>query len=87
MVRSDRQIADYDAVFDPLRERRKNFSGHQPGDPHKAGEALLKLIASDDPPMHLLLGRDAMNMVREKLGLLKSEFDAWEQVTLSTDFS
>ncbi|BDU21380.1 oxidoreductase [Dyella sp. GSA-30] len=87
MVRSDRHIADYDAVFDPLRERRKNFSGNQPGDPHKAGEALLKLIASDDPPMHLLLGRDAMNMVREKLGLLKSEFDAWEQVTLSTDFS
>jgi len=87
MVRSDRHIADYDAVFDPLRERRKNFSGNQPGDPHKAGEALLKLIASDDPPMHLLLGRDAMNMVREKLGLLKNEFDAWEQVTLSTDFS
>lgn len=87
MVRSDRHIADYDAVFDPLRERRKNFSGHQPGDPYKAGEAILKLVASDDPPMHLLLGRDAMNMVREKLGLLKSEFDAWEQVTLSTDFS
>jgi NAD(P)-dependent dehydrogenase (short-subunit alcohol dehydrogenase family) len=87
MVRSDRHIADYDAVFDPLRERRKNFSGNQPGDPHKAGEAILKLIASDDPPMHLLLGRDAMNMVREKLGLLKNEFDAWEQVTLSTDFS
>ena len=87
MVRSDRHIADYDAVFDPLRERRKNFSGNQPGDPYKAGEAILKLIASDDPPMHLLLGRDAMNMAREKLGLLKSEFDAWEQVTLSTDFS
>ncbi|HEY9132365.1 MAG TPA: oxidoreductase [Dyella sp.] len=87
MVRSERRIADYDAVFDPLRERRKNISGHQPGDPHKAGEALLKLVASDDPPMHLLLGRDAMTMVREKLGALKSEFDTWEQVTLSTDFS
>ena len=87
MVRSDRHIADYDTVFDPLRERRKNISGNQPGDPIKAGEAILKLIASDDPPMHLLLGRDAMNMVREKLGLLKNEFDTWEQVTLSTDFS
>ena len=87
MVRSDRHIADYDAVFDPLRERRQNISGNQPGDPHKAGEAILKLIASDDPPMHLLLGRDAINMVREKLGLLKAEFDAWEQVSVSTDFS
>lgn len=87
MVRSERHIADYDAVFDPLRERRKNISGNQPGDPLKAGEAMLTLVASDNPPMHLLLGRDAMTMVREKLGALKSEFDAWEQVTLSTDFS
>jgi hypothetical protein len=37
--------------------------------------------------MHLLLGSDAMRLVREKLDFLKSEFDAWEKVSLSTDFS
>jgi hypothetical protein len=47
---------------------------------------MLTLIASDNPPAHLLLGRDAISLVREKLGSLKSEFDAWEQVSSSTDF-
>ncbi|MBB6303202.1 hypothetical protein GGE67_003828 [Rhizobium leucaenae] len=32
------------------------------------------------------MGRDAISLVREKLGLLKGEFDAWEQVSASTDF-
>src|SRR6266852_5739524 len=36
MVRSGRSIADYDAVFDPVRKRRQEYSGHQPGDPAKA---------------------------------------------------
>jgi hypothetical protein len=43
-----------------------------------------KLVASDNPPAHLLLGGDAVSL--EKLGLLKTEFDAWEQVSSSADF-
>ncbi|MDL2404992.1 oxidoreductase [Rhizobium calliandrae] len=86
MVRAERSIPDYDEVFEPLRQRRLERSGKQPGDPKKAAQVMLKLIASDNPPTHLLLGRDAISLVREKLGLLKSEFDAWEQVSASTDF-
>jgi hypothetical protein len=33
-----------------------------------------------------LLGRGAISPVREKLGFLKTESDAWEQVSSSTDF-
>jgi NAD(P)-dependent dehydrogenase (short-subunit alcohol dehydrogenase family) len=86
MVRAARSIADYDAVFAPLRARREANSGKQPGDPTKAAQAILKLIASPEPPAHLVLGRDAIGFVREKLGALKSEIAAWEQVSLSTDF-
>jgi NAD(P)-dependent dehydrogenase (short-subunit alcohol dehydrogenase family) len=86
MARAQRSIPDYDDVFEPLRQRRLGYSGKQAGDPKKAGAAMLKLIASDNPPAHLLLGRDAISLVREKLGLLKTEFDAWEQVSSSTDF-
>lgn len=86
MVRAERSIEDYDEVFEPLRQRRLERNGNQPGDPKKAGAAMLTLIASDNPPAHLLLGRDAISLVREKLGSLKSEFDAWEQVSSSTDF-
>jgi hypothetical protein len=86
MVRAERSIADYDAVFAPLRARREANSGKQPGDPAKAALAILKLIASPEAPAHLVLGRDAIGFVREKLGALKAEIAAWEQVSLSTDF-
>jgi len=86
MVRAERSIADYDAVFAPLRERRLKVSGHQAGDPAKAARAILDLIAHDDPPAHLLLGTDALQMVRDKLKGLEAGIDAWESVTRSTDF-
>ena len=85
MIRKERSIADYDAVFDPVRQRRRDMSGKQVGDPKKAALAMLTLIAAENPPMHLLLGSDALRLVREKLDFLKSEFDAWERLTLSTD--
>ncbi|NTG49794.1 oxidoreductase [Agrobacterium rhizogenes] len=86
MVRAERSISDYDEIFEPWRQRRLERSGKQPGDPKKAAQVMLQLIASENPPTHLLLGRDAISLVREKLGLLKTEFDAWEQVSASTDF-
>jgi len=84
MVRAPRSIADYDEVFGPLRERRQANSGKQPGDPAKAAQAILKLAASDDPPVHLLLGEDALGFVREKIAALSREIDAWEAVSRDT---
>ncbi|PZT25733.1 short-chain dehydrogenase/reductase, partial [Stenotrophomonas maltophilia] len=56
MVRAPRSIDDYDALFDPIRNAREAKSGHQPGDPVKAAQAMLQVIDSDAPPRHLLLG-------------------------------
>jgi NAD(P)-dependent dehydrogenase (short-subunit alcohol dehydrogenase family) len=86
MVRVERKISDYDAVFEPLRKRRQGYSGKQPGNPEKAAEALLKIVDAENPPAHLLLGSDARRLVQGKLELLESEMKAWETVTLSTDF-
>jgi NAD(P)-dependent dehydrogenase (short-subunit alcohol dehydrogenase family) len=85
MVRSERSIADYDSLFDPIRDTRTQRSGKQPGDPAKAAQAILALVDSPEPPAHLLLGSDALALVREKLTQLSSEFDAWEALTRSTD--
>jgi NAD(P)-dependent dehydrogenase (short-subunit alcohol dehydrogenase family) len=85
MVRTPRSIADYDALFDPIRKAREEKSGKQLGDPAKAARALLAVIASDTPPAHLLLGSDALELVRNKLSALAEEFNAWETLTRSTD--
>ena len=85
MARAPRSIEDYDALFDPIRSAREAKSGHQLGDPLKAAQAMLQIIDSDAPPSHLLLGSDALQLVRAKLASMASTLDAWEQLTRSTD--
>ncbi|KVW77879.1 oxidoreductase [Burkholderia cepacia] len=85
MMRTPRSIADYDAIFDPIRQAREEKSGKQPGDPVKAARAILAVVAAQHPPAHLLLGSDALRLVRGKLAALDEEIRAWEAVTVSTD--
>lgn len=87
MVRAGRSIADYDALFDPIREAREAKSGKQAGDPAKAAQALLRVIEAEHPPVHLLLGNDALALVRDKLKTLNDEIDTWQELTTSTDFT
>lgn len=86
MVRSPRSIPEYDNVFEPIRAARIAKSGNQPGDPAKAGCAVITLFESPTPPAHLLLGPDAFEFVNKDLDALRSEFAQWETVTRSTNF-
>jgi NAD(P)-dependent dehydrogenase (short-subunit alcohol dehydrogenase family) len=86
MVRSGRSIADYDAIFNPIREARKARDGRQPGDPARAGKAIAEFLTAPEPPLHLLLGPDAFEYVNKELDTLRAEFDAWQRVTRSTNF-
>lgn len=85
MQRSPRSIADYDQSFDPIRKARQDKSGKQLGDPRKAAQAILQVIASPSPPDHLLLGSDALGLVRAKLQRMSKEIDQWQDLTCSTD--
>ncbi len=86
MVRTGRSIADYDVLFDPIRQARQEKSGRQAGDPAKAAQVLLDLVAMENPPLHLVLGSDALQLVRDKLDTLRAELDRWEAISRSTDF-
>jgi len=85
MVRTERSITDYNALFDPIRAARHEKDGKQLGDPTKLAAAVLRLIASDAPPPQLLLGSDALQLVRERLSRLEREIADWEGLTRSTD--
>ena len=86
MQRSARSIGDYDALFEPIRAARENKSGRQNGDPHKAAQALLQLIAMNEPPTHLLLGSDAVELVQNKLAALQDEIARHAALSRSTDY-
>ncbi|GAD09006.1 dehydrogenase with different specificities [Gluconobacter frateurii NBRC 103465] len=85
MVRTERSITDYNALFDPIRTARHEKDGKQLGDPAKLAAAVLQLVASDMPPPQLLLGSDALRLVRERLTQLEKEITDWEELTRSTD--
>ncbi|ALG74682.1 short-chain dehydrogenase [Azospirillum thiophilum] len=63
------------------------MAGRQLGDPDRAAQAILAAVRADDPPLHLLLGTDALTRARTKLGSVIAEIDAWEAVTRGTDFT
>lgn len=85
MIRTERSIDDYDALFDPIRQARQEKSGSQLGDPARLAAAVLTVIQSDAPPPQLLLGSDALKFVSERIIRLQQEIDEWKSVTISTD--
>lgn len=85
MVRANRHIADYDALFDPIRQARAAKSGVQAGDPAKAAQILLEMVDADKAPLHLVLGSDALRLVRRRIDALSAELDQWAAVSQASD--
>jgi NAD(P)-dependent dehydrogenase (short-subunit alcohol dehydrogenase family) len=85
-VEAAARIADYDPTAGKTRVYFNNQSGKQPGDPVRAVHAMIKVVESPNPPLHLILGAIALKRFREKLEKWNQEIAAWEQVTLGADF-
>jgi NAD(P)-dependent dehydrogenase (short-subunit alcohol dehydrogenase family) len=83
---AEREIADYAQTAGKAREYLKTQSGKQPGDPQKAIEAVIAVADADQPPLHLILGKPALNRFRDKLSGWQKEIAAWESVTTGADF-
>jgi NAD(P)-dependent dehydrogenase (short-subunit alcohol dehydrogenase family) len=62
------------------------MAGKQIGDPDRAAQVVLDLVRAEQPPIHLLLGTDALRRAREKVDAVIEEMDRWEEVTRTTDF-
>lgn len=62
------------------------IAGKQPNDPQRGAEAILKLVASENPPLHLALGEDAVAVMERKMASMKSDIDAWREVSVSVVF-
>ncbi len=80
------RIPDFEATAGARRVQTEARSGKQPGDPVRAAEAIITAVQSPEPPLRLVLGKPALEIARKKLAALKQDFDAWEAVTLGSDF-
>jgi short-subunit dehydrogenase len=78
-------IEDYASTAGANRINLRKASGHQPGDPVKAAQAIIKAVESENPPLHLLLGAAALRNARIKLDELKNDFDTWAETSVGAD--
>jgi len=81
MARASHEIADYTETSGKSRCILEEHRGHQPGDPHKAADAIIRIADLDAPPLHLLLGTDALKYARQKLDELLANMIEWEAVS------
>jgi NAD(P)-dependent dehydrogenase (short-subunit alcohol dehydrogenase family) len=86
MIESRTIIDDYAETAGKRREATRSVSGNQPGDPERAAAAIITAYEAKTPPLRLLLGAPALKIARQRLEDLRSNFDAWAEVTLSADF-
>ncbi len=83
LVLSKNSIEDYEDVRH-VHEQYLKMDGAQIGDPEKAAAAMISLASMPNPPVHLLLGNDALTRATGKLEALTKEFQAWKAITIST---
>jgi NAD(P)-dependent dehydrogenase (short-subunit alcohol dehydrogenase family) len=86
MTRVPRTIPDYDTVFEPIRAARQAKDGNQTGDPARAAKALLAVLDADRPPVHLVLGADAVQLIEQGQERLSHDISAWAHLTHSTSY-
>jgi NAD(P)-dependent dehydrogenase (short-subunit alcohol dehydrogenase family) len=80
------EIADYKETAGKRRKENDHTNGYEPGDPQKAAQAIIKLAECEKPPFRLLLGTDAINIIRPELEAQLKELEDWKEISLSTDY-
>ena len=86
LTQSAAAIADYADTAGRRRKENDTAHGTQPGDPARAAAALVEVVGSGKAPALLVLGPDALNAFRSVVDDQRTEIDAWEHVSNSTDF-
>ncbi len=79
-------IDDYEPTAGATREALPGMDGNQPGDPVRAAEAIARAIDVETPPLRFPLGRAAVEAIRTTLTERLDELDAWQEVSVSSDF-
>jgi len=85
-VIAETRISDYDNTAGNMRKYFSENDGKQKGDPLRAVQAMIRVVESPNPPLHLLLGVSALQRMRAKLDNWQKEIAEWEPVTAGADF-
>ena len=83
--KSKKIIADYQPTVGPRRTEPSD--GKQPGEPQKAAQLLINIYEGNEKPFRLLLGSDAVKIIRDELNAQFKELEDWEKISIKTDYT
>ncbi|KAJ5360459.1 Glucose/ribitol dehydrogenase [Penicillium concentricum] len=86
-------IRDYDTAIDAFQSRLEQTNGKQPGDPTQAVERIMDLVyrrghfaGQEELPLRIVLGSDAVGIVRDECQRMLDDLKKQEQFGRSTDY-
>jgi NAD(P)-dependent dehydrogenase (short-subunit alcohol dehydrogenase family) len=89
----DTSLAFSDLEIDDYKQRREatynsfaSLNQTQPGDPARLANALMTAVDAPNPPLRLLAGKAAVAAIDQYLHARRAEYEAWREVSSSTDF-
>ena len=80
-----KDIPDYEQTVGVRVKRFKDLAQQMTGDPDKAAQVMIAVVAHPEPPLHLILGSDAAGILKQVEAGRQAEFEKWLPVSLSTD--
>jgi NAD(P)-dependent dehydrogenase (short-subunit alcohol dehydrogenase family) len=83
---TESRIADYSETAAARMATTKGYSGNQPGDPVRAGEAMIAAVTRTAPPRHLVLGKWGYDAVTERLRARVTEIEGLRDEALGADY-
>ena len=87
LVQAQRRIADYEDGPGRAASRiLAEHAGAEPGDPARVAAAILAIVDAPDPPVHLILGADALGYAEGRIAQLQQDIAAWRALSLTTGF-
>jgi len=80
--------AEIEGYEDTVQQRSEFFKSGKfvpMGDPDKAAKVMVDLVEDTEPPVHLVLGSEAISLLKDANNKRDDEMEKWLSVSLSTD--
>jgi NAD(P)-dependent dehydrogenase (short-subunit alcohol dehydrogenase family) len=79
------EVPGYETTVGPRVAMLQGGSFEPMGDPDKAAQVMLELVKNPAPPLHLLLGSEAVAITEHAENARRAELEKWRSVSVSTD--
>jgi len=78
-------IEGYESTVDVRADFFKSGGFVPMGDPDKAAKVMIGIVEHPEPPLHLILGSEAIAIVKNSEATKLAELEKWAPVSISTD--